>query len=293
MAIRSASDVAEAYTSGRVHTQRFLKNAGAIGDNHWQDWAYSSGQPAYNARIGTALTLTPVVADGNDAIFFPPIAAGQERHLAGLRMYVTASSVGQIAVEMEMYDLLAVYPLIDGDNTDAQLMDNAQSLPRYEDGVGVQMVLVNHVAPSVAAGCSTAITYVDADDVERTTTVFTATFGAGKASWSLQSTGASTGSLYLPLAGPARGVKRVTGLTFAAPPGGLWALYLVRPIQRINWRGGQAGITQTVFTEKCLCAQDSFILPRIYDGAHLGFFYMPVIGSRTVALFGTAAFVWG
>ncbi len=287
--LQSVKDLSDAIQAGRMHTQRFLKNAGIAGDSHWQDWAYASGQPAYDARIGDALTFTPQVASRNDAIWFPPIEAGRSRHLVGLRAYVASGGAGQTSVELEMYDLLGVYPLIDGDSTDQQLMDNTEALPRYSDGVGVRAVLVNHVAPALTAGCLTTIEYVDANDVAQVVNVYTSTFGLGKASFSLQSTGASTGALYLPTDGP--GVKRITAVTFGTAPGGLWVLYLVKPIERVNWRGGNAG-TATVYTEKCLCTQSSFNLPRVYDGAHLGFFYMPTGSARTVALFGAASFVW-
>lgn len=289
--IASAADIAAAFQAGRAHTQRFVKNAGAIGDAHWQDWAYASGQPAYDARIGDALTFTPQVAARNDAIWFPDIAADQTRHLIGLRTYVTAGGTGQLSVEMEMYDLLGVYPLIDGDSTDLQVMDNTAGLPRYADGIGVRAVLVNHVAPGVAAGAPAVIDYTDADDVARSLTVYTTTFGLGKAAFALDAAGASTGALYLPTDG--RGVKRIDDITFTTPPGGLWALYLLRPLERLNWRGGAGAITLTVFTEKCLCSQSSFNLPQVLDGAHLGFFYLPNGGARTVSVFGSATFIWG
>jgi len=291
MTVISAKDIADALESGRVHTQRFLKNAGVAGDNHWQDWSYASGQPAFDARIGDALTFTPMVATRNDAIFFPGISAGMTRHLVGLRAYVTSGGVGQLSVDCEMYDLLGVYPLIDGDSTDAQPMDNALTLPRYANGVGVKAVLVNHVAPSVAAACPAVINYIDADNAAKSMTVYTTNFGTGKAAWSFHSLGVSTGSLYLPAEG--RGIKSITDVTFSVAPGGLWAIYLLVPIQRVDWRGGLAAVTQTVFTEKCLCLEDSFNLPRIYDGANLGFFYMPNGSGRTVSLFGTASFIWG
>jgi hypothetical protein len=289
--IRSPRDVSSAFDEGRVHRQRFLKNAGSAGDNHWQDWSYASGQPAYDARIGDALTLTPIVAAANDAIFFPPVAAPQTRHLCGLSVYVTAGGTGQLAVEFEMYDLLAVYPLIDGDNTDPQAMDNALPLPRYADGMGVRAVLVNHIAPALAAGSPIVIDYTDAVGTARSLTVYSAVFGAGKASFSMQTTGASTGALYLPTDGP--GVRSIETITFTTAPGGLWAVYMVKPMARVNWRGGLAGVTQTVFSERDLCAVDSFNLPRVLDGAHLGFFYMPNGSARTVAMFGQATFIWG
>lgn len=291
MSVTSTKDIADAFTSGRVHYQRFLKNAGIAGDNHWQDWSYASGQPAYDARIGDALTFTPFTASRNDAIYFPAIDPSYTRHLSQLQLYVTAGGVGQLSVECEMYDLLGVYPLIDGDNTDPQPMDNTEVLPRYADGIGVRAILVNHIAPAVAAGSPVVINYVDADDVARQATVYTTLFGVGKAAFSLEVTGTATGALYLPLDG--NGVKSITDIQFTTAPGGLWCLYIVKPIQRVNWRGGLAAVTQTVFTEKNICAQDGFALPRIYDGACLGFFYMPNGSARSVAMFGTATFIWG
>lgn len=289
--IVSARDIADAFAAGRFHTQRFLKNAGTAGDSHWQDWAYASGQPAYDARIGDALTFTPQVATRNDAIWFPDIGAGQARHLIGLRQYVTAGGTGQLNVESQMYDLLGVYPLIDGDNTDPQPMDNTTPLPRYADGVGVRAVLVNHVAPAIVTGCATLVEYTDADNVSRSVTVYATTFGLGKAAFALDAAGASTGALYLPTDG--RGVKRIDQITFSVAPGGLWAVYLVRPIAGVDWHGGLAAVTQTVMSEKCFCTQASYALPQILDGAHLGFFYLPNGSARTVAMFGSASFIWG
>ena len=289
--ILTAPDIDKAFSEGRVHYQRFLKNAGQAGDSHWQDWSYASGQPAYDARIGTALEFTPLVAARNDAIYFPGIGAGQSRHLAQLQMYITAGGTGQTSVEFQMYDLLGVYPLIDGDSTDPQPMDNTQSLPRYSDGVGVRAILVNHVAPVITAAQPFVIDYTDSNDVARQVTVYSTIFGVGKASFSLDAAGASTGSLYLPTDGP--GVKSIDSIVTAVAPGGLWAIYLVKPIASVEWRGGLTGVTQTVFTEKNFALQGGYDLPRIYDGAHLGFFYMPNGSARTVALFGSATFIWG
>lgn len=291
MAIRSTKDIADAFDGGRKHVQRFLKNAGTAGDSHWQDWSYASGQPAYDARIGDALTFTPFIATKNDAIYFPDIDSNYTRHLSELSMYVTAGGTGQLSVEAQMYDLLGVYPLIDGDNTDAQPMDNTEPLPRYVNGEGVRAILVNHIAPAVTAGSPVIINYVDSSNVSRSVTVYSTLFGVGKAAFSLNTLGVSTGALYLPMDG--NGVKSITDIQFTTAPGGLWCIYLVKPIQRVNWRGGLASVTQTVFTEKNICAQDSFSLPQIYDGACLGFFYLPNGSARTVALFGTATFIWG
>jgi hypothetical protein len=291
MAIAGTKDLADAFTQGRWHLQRFQKNAGSTGDSHWQDWSFASGQPAYDARIGDSLTFTPFTASRNDAIYFPGISASHKRHLVSMAVYTTPSGTGQLTVAYQMYDLLGVYPLIDGDNTDAQVMDNTDSLPRYTDGIGVRAVLVNHVAPAAAAGSPAAINYVNADDEAKSMTVYTTLFGSGKAAWSMETAGTGTGNLYLPVDG--RGIKRVTSLQFSTAPGGLWAVYLVKPIEGIVWNGGLAGVTQTVYAVKDIAQHSSFHLPVIEDGAWLGFFYMPNGSSRTVATFGYAVFAWG
>lgn len=287
--IRSVRDIAKAYEEGRWHTQRFTKNAGTTGDGQWQDWAYASGQPAYDARIGNALVCTPVVATRNDAIYFPGISASHERRLTELRVFTVASGTDQITVEFQGYDLVAIYPLIDGDNTDPQPMDNTLPLPRYADGVGLRAVLVNHIAPAVVNATAT-IDYTDSDNVSQSMSVTTTVYGTGKAAWTLGATG-SAGPLYLPSAG--RGIKRVDTVTFPTAPGGLWCIYILRPMANIAFRGGLTGANQSVWTEKSLPVEEAWNLPRVYDGAHLGFFYMPNGSSRSDTIFGTAQFIWG
>lgn len=293
MPIQSVKDINDAFAAGRFHTQRFLKNAGGVGDGRWRDWSYVGGQPVYDGRIGNSATLTPFIASRNDAIYFPSIAADQNRHLTGLRVYVVSGGANQQTVSFEMYDLLAVYPLLDGDSTDLQVMDNTASLPRYSDGVGVRAVLVNHISPALIAGSLCTISYTDADDVARSLICYTTLDGAETAAWTLVPAGTSAGGmLYLPTVG--RGVKKIDSLQFSSAPGGLWVVYLLRPIARVDWHGGVNVTTPaTVMAEKCFCATESFNLPRIHDGANLGFFYMANGGSRSVTLFGTSSFIWG
>jgi hypothetical protein len=268
-----------------------MKNAGQAGNDDWQDWSYASGQPAYDARIGSgALTFAPYTAVNNDAIYFPPIAAGEERHIAGISVYTGPGGNDQLGASLEMYDLLGVYPLIDGDSTDQQDMDNTLTLPRYTDGVGVRVALVNHVAPAVTTNCLTTINYIDADDVASSVQVYTRADGINRTNFTAAS-GGGRGGIYLPMDG--RGVKSITSITFASAPSGLWALYLLVPLARIANIGGLAGANQSVFSEKCLCTTESFNLPRVYDGAWLGFFYLTFTGtSRTATLFGNVTFIW-
>lgn len=292
MPITSTADVAAAYSEGRAHTQRFLKNTGAAGDGRWHDWSYTSGQPAYDARIGEALAFRPIDATRNDAIFFPPIAAGQTRHLTELSVFCGANAAAMLNQSFELYDLLGIYPLIDGGSAEEQVMGNAATLPRYGDGVGVRAVLVNHVAPVTNAAVPIVISYVGADDVTRNVTVYSTLDGIGTASVTMRTTGAGAqGMLYLPTEGG--GVKSISSVTFASDAGGFWCIYLVKPIARIDWQGGSAGALTTVFSVKNFATHNAFDFPQIHDGAHLGFFVLREGNSRAVSIFGTASFVWG
>ena len=293
MPITSTADVAAAYAAGRAHTQRFFKNAGSAGDNRWHDWAYASGQPAYDARIGEALAFRPIDATRNDAIFFPPIAAGQTRHLTELSVFCGATGTDLLSQSFELYDLLGVYPLIDGGATEAQVMTNAAGLPRYGDGVGVRAVLVNHVAPATNGSVPIVISYVDSEDVARDLTVYSTTDGLGTIAVTIRSSGGGNqGLLYLPTEGA--GVKSITSVTFGGDAGGFWCVYLVKPISRIDWQGGVAAEQRTVFSVKNFATHNAFDFPQIHDGAALGFFVLRTGAiPRSVSIFGTASFVWG
>lgn len=281
--IRSVKDIVDAVDAGRVHTQRFVKNAGVAGDNQWQDWSYASGQPAYDARIGSALAFTPAVAARNDAIFFPGIDAGMERRLLEADIYVTASGTGQTVVEFQMYDLVGYYPLIDGDNTDVQDMDNTLPLPRFATGAGIRPVLVNHVAPLVTTAIAT-VNYTNSAGDARVATWQTNSNGVNKV---------CTASLFAPLANADSGVRSIENLQFNVAPGGLWCIYLVKPLGQFYWRSGGSGITRTGTHEYNFAIKNSFMLPKIEDGAWLGYFYMPQGSARTVAMHGNLTAVWG
>lgn len=290
--LRSIRDVVAAYDAGRSHLQRFYKAAGQTGDNQWQDWAYATGQPGTNARVGNALEFTPFIATRNNAIYLPGIDASYERRIAELVVCSTAGGASQTSCAFLLYDLVGVYPLIDGDSTDAQVMDNTQTLPRYTTGNGLVPVLVNHVAAQVTTGAGT-YTYVSCDGVERTVSFGVANVGITKAAAVSDPTGlTSIGNLAMPQGNGCGGVRSVTSLQFTTPPSGLWALYLIKPLLTINNNDGLAAGPK-IATEKQPLILNAAHMPRVYDGAHLGFFYLPIGGSRTVAIAGHIVFIWG
>lgn len=290
MAIRRMADVASAFDEGRFHTQRFYKATLTSGDTHWQDWSYGAGQPSYDARIGVAGAFNQYVAQRNDAIYFPDIDSDQHRHLSGLTIRTLASGTNQVTLDAVVYDLLGVYPLIDGDSTDEQIFDNTVTLPRYTDGLGVFPVLVNHVSPMLSAATAT-MKYNDTDDVEQTVTIGIHLTGQNRVVSGIGGT-TSVGSLSLPLAAGSKGVKTINSIQFITAPGGLYSIYLIKTITTIMNNDGNA-TTDKIATEKEIAMQNAFNFPRIYDGAWLGFFLRPNGGGRTInSVFGHMTFIW-
>lgn len=286
MAIRSLSDINAALDAGKWHFQRFQKNAGTAHAKVWADPTFASGQPPYDARVGVPLEFTPCIAQKNDAIWFPSVAAGEERYLLSATMWSNQATYnGPISVVF--FDLIGYYPLIDGDSNDPQAMDNTQPVPRYSDGLGVSAVMVNHIAPALQNGL-TVITYVDADDVERTQTVDIPNNGQNLVCSGCRTTaGAASSTFNLPLNG--RGIKRIVSVAHTTAPGGLHCIYLIKPL------GSMVLGDNLVTGEKDFLIRDGFRLPRIYDGAWIGWFDTLAVGTtaRAVNWFGGFQFVWG
>ena len=294
MPICNLSDTNSAYDEGRVHVQRFYKgNNTTLKDAFWQDWSFAAGQPAYDARIGTSGAFNPYVAQGNDAIYFPGIAAGMERRLKRVVLRSSASGASQASLNVMVYDLLGVYPLIDGDSTDVQEFDNSATLPRYTDGYGIFPVLVNHIAPVTAIG-SGIMVYVDHNDVEQTVNFGVALGTAGNvvSAITASAVAGSQGSLSMPT-NNSSGVKAIKSIQFITPPSGLLCIYMVRPLVTLANHDG-ALLADKIATEKFLSAQNGWHYPKIEDGAWLGMFTMPNGGNRTVAsMYGYFEFIWG
>lgn len=284
---KGMSSIISCFTEGRYHTQRILKNAGASFATGWMDVSYASGQPAYDARVGVPLTFTQAVASKNDAVFFPPIGINETRYLAGCTLRAGQSGA-QSMENTIVFDLLGYYPLIDGDSTDIQAFDNTLSLPRYSDGKGVMMCLVNHVAPNLAVGNIT-VNYTDSDNVARTITIATSALLTIGMVMSNSNTTTSFGSPFIPLNGGS-GVKSVQSVTFNTAPGGLYCLYLVKPLMNFN---GIAGPSDNLLTkEKWNCVNNGFKMPIIHDGAWISMFHYHTGTARTTSWFGDFTFIW-
>ncbi len=296
--IRTQSDLLAAYAAGRYHEQRIIKTgAGQANDTRWQDWAFQAGQPAYDARIGAANTRTPVVAVRNDAIYFPDVPGGMQRVLHKLTIIPKASNASQASIDFVLYDLVAYYPLIDGDSTDPQDMDNTASLPRYSDGEGLRLVMVTHVAPAVQGG-QMLLDYTDSQGTDRSITLGVPNNGINAVCSPIGTgTATITGPLTVSLDAGVTGVRSVNRVTYLTPPGGLHCLYLIKPLAQFKHyhdallQADTTGVKAALEIDFAL--KDGWRMPVIKDGAHLAFFFRVNGGGRSDTFFGDATFIWG
>jgi len=134
-----------------------------------------------------------------------------------------------------LLDYLLYYPFVDLDAAgEEQVFDNTVTLPRYEDGVGVNIMVVAQ-APTVGGGTFT-VKYIDTNDVEQTTeVVFCA---AAQPSGALVTAVANAAGIspFVPLNINVRGVKRIVSVTVGVANGGLAAFVLVKPFQMVYVR---------------------------------------------------------
>jgi hypothetical protein len=205
----------------------------------------------------------------------------------------SASGVSQTNVEIMLYDLLGVYPLIDGDSTDVQSLTNSLALPRYTNGNGVRIVLVNHIAPATIDASFTMNYTNSSGNAKSVTGAARAAGTTGTVAYSVTTLAAlSNLAPFVVLDAYCKGVRTVDSIKFSSAPGGLWCIYLLKPLIQTSCRGGLTGSTQTVTTEYDLCKQNGFNLPRIYDGATLGALYWNTGGVVGTSFFGHLTFVW-
>ena len=247
--------------------------------------AMGAGTPIYQPYVGNPLEATPIVGQKNRGIYTGPTpAAGMDKYLAGWSM-ATPTTVGPPYV-IWLCDYLLFYPLVDGDNTDEQVMDNTATLPRCSTGAGVQAILVC-TAP-VTADANIVVKFTDSDGVQRTTTQRlwnTANMG-NLLNLDRQSVTANINSFPFLNIGTAKGIRSIDSVTMATAAGGLFAIVLVSPITTMLMREG------LTMTERCLMSQ-YLTLPKIDEGAYLNLLLYMQSTSNPGVLRGQLDFIWG
>lgn len=279
--ITSYRDLALAQENGQTvvgHFRKVPSNATTAG---WYfDLSMASGNPQPNYYASTPLESNAL--NGMAGLWRGSDVAPSEKILT--EMMLCTSGTGFVGA-FSLLDYLLFYPFIDMDDTNQQTMVEVDSLARYSDGEGVQVMAVA-LTPTVGLGTFT-FEYVNQDGVSRTSPVQTCSTVAANIGSIVTSAPGTVAGLgpFLTLREGDTGVRRIVSFTEIVPNGGLCALVLVKPlathaIREIN--------TPT---------ERSFVGPhtagvRIYDGAYLNFIVQTATSVAGQTLTGRLNFAW-
>jgi hypothetical protein len=286
MSFRDVRQLADAVaTDGREWQSFFFKNAVPNGGTgRWVDGSVGSGIPLYNAYVGIPLEATPLTGVGNRGIYVgPDPEAGQEKYLHV--MQAVSNSAG-VPVYMLLADYLMFYPLIDGDSTDQQNMDNPISLPRYTTGEGVQCMIV--VASPMTQNGTVSVSYTNSNGVSGRTSsasLLLSTVIGSIANTTAATADANAVSPFIPLANGDRGIRSIESVTVSGSPGGLFNAVLVKPLAHLQLREASTAAEKVMVPNSASC-------PKIESGAYLNWILNN--GSATQpSLRGLLQFAWG
>lgn len=271
--------------SGRSWLSFFRKvpSATATVTGQWFDYSTASGVPVPNYYAASPLVAATLEAEKGILV---PEQLGTRFIKQTIVMSAAASVTGTTNQNqpLMLLDYLLFYPFIDLDAAgEEQVMDNAVTLPRYQDGVGVEMMMVAQ-APTVGGGTFT-VNYTDADDADRTTEVVFCAAAQSSGALVQAVANAAGVSPFIPRVG--RGVKRVNSSTVILPNGGLAAIVLVKPLwmayAREECRRPTSSPTESYGDAQQIEAVRMRPAQEIKAGAFLGWIGKGVAGSLASA----------
>lgn len=273
--------------SGQSHYATFRKvPTQTTGSGVWFDLAMSPGNPApfYYASsplVGVAMSKS------NGGLNHGQNVSPAKKVLRKMLMIGTVAT--PLPMNMKLLDYLLYYPFIDQSlDAEEQFFDNTQTLTRYTDGKGVQMMAVVVAGHATGLTQSFTVSYTNQDGVSgRISAPVTLNnqFVNGTIITTALATVGCAGP-FIPLQSGDSGVRSVESLTMTGSDVGLMTLVLVKPIAQITVRGVDAPVEIDYL-------KDFSGLPVIEDNAYLNLIACPVGTLAGSTLMGEITTSWG
>ena len=195
----------------------------------WFDYSTASGVPIPNYYASSPLVAATLEAQ--NGIYVPE--QNTKRWLKKSVIMSAAASVTGTTNQNQplmLLDYLLYYPFIDLNAAgEEQVFDNTVLLPRYQNGIGVKVMVVAQ-APTVGGG-SFVVKYIGPDDAEYTTEVIYCPAAQPSGALVTAVANAAGVSPFIPLNLNIQGVKRIVSVTVGVSNDGLAAFVLVQPFQ--------------------------------------------------------------
>lgn len=249
----------------------------------WFDTSMSPGMPPPQYYIGAITTATQLKQSSDGGLYHGPAVSPSEKYLRSITTHASAATA--LPMNAILCDYLLFYPFIDEGTTDEQTMTNVATLPRYTNGVGVQVMAIQTNAGT--GGQQFFFTYTnssgDTGRISQTVTMNTSTtvgnvLGSNTAI-------ANASNPFIGLQFGDSGVRSIQSVTMLGIDTGLFALVLVKPL------------VQTCFREITGPYEKDFLiptsnLPQIYDDAFLGFVCLAMGSLAATILRGDLKVIW-
>lgn len=266
--------------------------------NQWFDYSVASGIPLANYYAASPGVATYVEA--KSGLNLPSILPTEKLFLQQLTTMSRGASPGTITNEQQLLflcDYLLYYPFFDMDDVGTtQATSGSNTLTRYTDGLGVQMMVIAQ-APSAGGGRYT-ITYTNSDGVGGRVTPPIYCPSQAPVGSSVASVGAAAGiTPFVQLQAGDKGVRSVQSLNVDVANGGLVAIVLVKPIQMGYVNEGSREVLAAGLSNGDATQIDRITMmagaPEINPNAVLGFISKTQSGTIAFcSLVGWATFVW-
>lgn len=285
--IRNVKDVVDAELSGRCRITEWVKNVSQVTTaGIWYDVTGSAGNPRAKQWFDATPLAAQIVRQSTDGGIFHGSAVNADGFRKFLRnVRVNCASATPLPCTITLCDYLLYYPSVDEGVTDQQDMDNTNTLTRYTDGLGVEMMAVTISART--GGQSFFVTYTNSDGVAGRVsgTVIENAVGAPGSIATASTTTASGGNPFIPLQEGDKGVRSIQSVTMLGADTGFFALVLVKPLATLMIRGNDAPYDKDFL----LFANE---LPEIQDDAYLSILALPNGSMSGTAIRGGLRAVW-
>lgn len=285
--IRGVWDFVQAVENGQTHYSTWRKAPSQANTaSNWFDLSMSPGTPLPQYYAASPLVAQQLKRSTDGGLNHGPSVPGYQKYLK--RFLMMGDSAFGVPMPYNILDYLLYYPFIDMGTGDEQVMDNTLTLPRYESGVGVQIMAVS-VASGTGLAPKMTVNYTNSDGVSgRISKVVTLTSAVANGSILPAHHNLATvigNTAFIGLQDGDKGVRSIESVTFSALDVGLIALVLVKPL------------ATGTFYEQTAPSEIEFIshqaqLPRIFDDAYLNLIVCPNAAINTRTFFGELETIW-
>lgn len=277
--------VVDSELEGRVRRYTWRKTPSqATQAGIWFDLALSPGNPAPKYWFDAPPAIAKAISQSQDGGLFHGANVSPSTKYLRLTTSLTTTATA-LPLTMYLCDYLLYYPSIDDSVTDAQVMDNTVTLPRYTDGKGVQILAVSVAGRT--GGQQFTVNYTNSDGVAgRVSEIVTQNAFAAIGTIVTSATATSlSGNPFIGLQDGDSGVRSIESVTMLGPDVGLFTLILVKPI------------AQTTIKEITAPYEKDYLLysgslPEIEDDAYLNFLCLPQGTLAATALIGDIKVIW-